>query len=72
MKLLDGKIVKKEVLEKLRERISILDRPLGLVVIQVGEDPASVVYVRQKEKMAANMGFNFKHIKSSFTYLLIG
>lgn len=63
MKLLDGKIVKKEVLEKLRERISILDRPLGLVVIQVGEDPASVVYVRQKEKMAANMGFNFKHIK---------
>ena len=61
--LLDGKIVKKEVLEKLRERISILDRPLGLVVIQVGEDPASVVYVRQKEKMAANMGFNFKHIK---------
>lgn len=63
MKLLDGKLVKKEVLEKLRERISILDRPLGLVVIQVGEDPASVVYVRQKEKMAANMGFNFKHIK---------
>ncbi len=63
MKLLDGKLVKKEVLEKLRERISILDRPLGLVVIQVGEDLASVVYVRQKEKMAANMGFNFKHIK---------
>ena len=61
MKLLDGKIVKKEVLEKLRERISILDRPLGLVVIQVVEDPASVVYVRQKEKMAANMGFNFKN-----------
>lgn len=63
MKLLDGKVVKKQVLSELKEKINKLARPLGLVVIQVGEDPASVVYVRQKEKMAANMGFNFKHIK---------
>ena len=63
MKLLDGKVVKKQVLSELKEKISKLERPLGLVVIQVGEDPASVVYVRQKEKMALSLGFNFLHIK---------
>lgn len=63
MKLLDGKIVKKKVINDLKEKIKDLDRPLGLVVIQVGEDPASVVYVRQKEKMALSLGFNFNHIK---------
>ena len=63
MKLLDGKVVKKQVLSELKEKISKLERPLGLVVIQIGEDPASVVYVRQKEKMALSLGFNFLHIK---------
>ncbi len=63
MKLLDGKVVKAKVLDDLKQKVEKLDRPLGLVVIQVGEDPASVVYVRQKSKMAENMGFNFNHIK---------
>lgn len=63
MKLLDGKIVKKAVLAEVKEKVSKLNRQLGLVVIQVGEDPASVVYVRQKAKMAEAMGFDFKHIK---------
>lgn len=63
MKLLDGKIVKKTVLAELKEKVSKEKRPLGLVVIQVGEDPASVVYVRQKAKMAEKVGFNFNHIK---------
>ncbi len=63
MKLLDGKIVKKTVLAELKEKVSKEKRQLGLVVIQVGEDPASVVYVRQKAKMAEKVGFNFNHIK---------
>lgn len=63
MKLLDGKIVKKTVLSELKEKVSKEKRPLGLVVIQVGEDPASVVYVRQKAKMAEKVGFNFNHVK---------
>jgi methylenetetrahydrofolate dehydrogenase (NADP+)/methenyltetrahydrofolate cyclohydrolase len=63
MNLLDGKIVKKEVLEGLKEKIKELKRPLGLAVIQVGEDEASKVYVRQKEKMANELGFNFQHVK---------
>ena len=63
MMLLDGKQVKKEILESLKEELLELSRPLGLTVIQVGEDPASKVYVGQKEKMALELGYNFNHIK---------
>lgn len=50
MILLDGKEVKIKLLEELKEKIIKLDEKLGLVVIQVGDDPASNVYVRQKIK----------------------
>ena len=63
MKLLDGKKVKEKILNDLKKDLAKLDRPLGLVVIQVGEDPASSVYVRQKEKMAEILGYTFRHIK---------
>ena len=62
MILLDGKQVKQEILEGLKEELGKLSRPLGLTVIQVGEDPASKVYVGQKEKMALEVGYNFNHI----------
>ena len=63
MKLLDGKKVKEKILKDLKSEVSKLDRPLGLVVIQVGDDLASSVYVRQKEKMAELLGYSFRHIK---------
>lgn len=63
MELLDGKVVKAKLLEDLKDKINKLDTKLGLTVIQVGEDPASSVYVRQKNKMAESLGFNFNHIK---------
>ena len=63
MELLDGKVVKAKLLEDLKDKINKLDTKLGLTVIQVGEDPASSVDVRQKNKMAENLGFNFNHIK---------
>lgn len=63
MDLLDGKVVKAKLLEDLKDKINKLDTKLGLTVIQIGEDPASSVYVRQKNKMAESLGFNFNHIK---------
>lgn len=63
MKILDGKKVRDEVLEELKGEFDKLDRKLGLVVIQVGDDPASSVYVRQKEKMVIGLGGNFRHLK---------
>ena len=61
--ILDGKEVKLKVLKELKEKLTKLDRNLGLVVIQVGDDPASNVYVRQKNNMAKNLDYNFNHIK---------
>lgn len=63
MELLDGKKVKLEILNNLKEEIKKLDRKLGLAVIQVGDDPASSIYVNQKQKMAEKVGYNFYHIK---------
>ena len=63
MMLLDGKKVKKEIWEDIKKELIEINRPLGLTVIQVGEDPASKVYVGQKEKMAIELGYNFSHVK---------
>ena len=63
MKLLDGKIVKEDILLKLDNKIKELDEKIGLAVIQVGDNSASNVYIRQKRKMAENLGYNFNHIK---------
>ena len=63
MELLDGKKVKLEILEDLKKELSNYERKLGLVVIEVGYDPASLVYVGQKAKMASELDYNFNHIK---------
>lgn len=62
MKLLDGKEVKLKILKDLKQKLLNLNEKLGLVVIQIGNDPASDVYVRQKKKMAEDLGYNFNHI----------
>lgn len=63
MELLNGKIVKESIINDLLEKVDKLDRQLGLTVIQVGEDPASDVYIKQKEKMANSLGYSFNHLK---------
>ena len=63
MQILDGKEVKRIKLEDLKNEVLKLDRPLGLTVIQVGDDSASNIYVKQKSKLANNLEFNFNHIK---------
>lgn len=63
MQILDGKEVKRIKLEELKNEVLKLDRPLGLTVIQVGDDSASNIYVKQKSKLANNLEFNFNHIK---------
>lgn len=63
MILLDGKKVKTRILDDLQKKIKKLDRKLGLTVIQIGEDLASDVYVRQKEKLFLELGYNFNHVK---------
>ncbi|MEG1596712.1 MAG: bifunctional 5,10-methylenetetrahydrofolate dehydrogenase/5,10-methenyltetrahydrofolate cyclohydrolase [Bacilli bacterium] len=63
MIILDGKKVKEEMLKQLKEKLLLVNRPLGLTVIQVGNNSSSNVYVKQKEKMANYLNYNFKHLK---------
>ena len=60
-KIIDGKqiaaIVRKEVSQGVKERLADGLRPPGLAVIMVGEDPASEVYVRNKRRACAEVGF---------------
>ena len=56
---------KKRPGSKIAEEVSTFERPPGLAVILVGEDPASAVYVRNKELACKQAGFfSDKIIKS--------
>jgi methylenetetrahydrofolate dehydrogenase (NADP+)/methenyltetrahydrofolate cyclohydrolase len=57
MLMLDGRPVRDAVLADLAERVSAATRAPGLAVVLVGEDPASGVYVRNKEKGCEKVGF---------------
>ncbi len=57
---LDGKKLSLEIEEKLKKDIELYintsKRPPGLAVIRIGEDPASGVYVKNKEKACSRVG----------------
>ena len=59
--LIDGKLVKKEKLLELKNKLLELQSPPCLCVIQVGQDEASKVYVKQKEKLCKELGYEFIH-----------
>lgn len=58
--LLDGKVMAKEVRDTAATRnaafLARAGRPAGLVVVRVGQDPASEIYVRGKRKAALEAG----------------
>ncbi len=61
MAIIDGKELRKKKLEELKERIKGTKKQLGLAVVQVGHDEASNVYIKQKEKLALELGYYFIH-----------
>jgi len=63
--IIDGKKIAKDLRGKIAEEVKTLDRPPGLAVILVGEDPASRVYVRNKELACIEAGFYSDKIKKS-------
>ena len=65
--IIDGKAVSAKVKEEIRletEKLKEQGIEIGLAVVIVGDDPASQVYVRHKEKACETVGFN------SFKYAL--
>src|SRR5699024_12810720 len=63
--ILDGKKLSLQLREEYKlavEKLKEKDITPKLVVITVGEDPASKIYVGQKEKTAQYIGFDFEWI----------
>ncbi len=65
-KIIDGKVMSERLRDKINKEVSAFTkdygRPPGLAVILVGEDPASSVYVRNKERACKNAGIiSFDH-----------
>ena len=54
--IIDGKALSVKILEQLKERVNKLSSAPILSVIQVGNDPASNIYIRNKEKACKEVG----------------
>ncbi len=67
--ILDGKAIAADLRQSIKssvtERIAAGQRPPGLAVILVGEDPASQVYVRNKRRSCEEVGFYSEEHKLS-------
>ncbi len=72
-KILDGKAIAKAARATLKadvdRRIASGERPPGLAVILVGNDPASEIYVKGKRRDCEEVGFhsNFQHLSANIT-----
>lgn len=66
-KILDGKKLSQKILKALKKEIKKNESDhsvkLKLVVVQVGENPISEIFIRQKEKKAKEIGIDFKLYK---------
>lgn len=60
--VMDGKKVRDTLLPELREKYNQLGETLKLVVIQIGNFKENELYVRQKRRMAEELGVSFQEI----------
>ena len=60
--ILNGKKIADRILERLKEEVKKLP-PIKLVVVLVGEDPASLNFVKQKQKAAEKIKIEFELYK---------
>ena len=61
--ILDGKKLRDKILTELKLKIDKFEKKPTLVVILVGENPASKIYVNNKKKTAEKLGINSKVIQ---------
>jgi len=59
--VLDGKALRDKTFANLKDKIKTLN--LSLAIIQIGDDEASNVYIKQKKKMCEELSIIFKHHK---------
>ena len=56
--ILDGKNLREKILEELKQKVDKFEQKPTLVVILVGDNPASKIYVNNKKKTAEKLGIN--------------
>ena len=61
-KIIDGKLVRDVRANKLIEKVNKLENKLTLVDINVGNNEAIKVYIKQKEKLAHEVGYDFLNL----------
>ena len=61
--IIDGKAVAAEIRQALAQRVARLDFRPGLAVLLVGDDPASAVYVRNKDRAARAVGIRSQTVR---------
>lgn len=63
MNIINGKKLQEEKLELFSKQIQEINEKLKLVVIQVGNNESSNIYINNKKKLCAKVGVLFEHIK---------
>lgn len=61
--IIDGVYASKTLKDNIKKEISKNKIKPSLAVIQIGDDSASNIYIRNKEKACSYVGIDFKHIK---------
>lgn len=56
-KILDGKALAQKITNEIKKEVSSLEKKPKLAVVLVGNNPASEIYVRNKQKKAIELGF---------------
>jgi len=62
-RLIDGKAIAAEIRQAVAQRVAGLDFQPGLAVVLVGDNPASAVYVRSKDRAAETAGIHAQTIR---------
>jgi methylenetetrahydrofolate dehydrogenase (NADP+)/methenyltetrahydrofolate cyclohydrolase len=66
MILIDGKAVAERINEQTREKVTLLKKSgitPGLAVVLIGNDPASIAYIRSKDRTSQKLGFFSRKIE---------
>ena len=63
MPIINCKVIREEILEEVKEQINMLHGKPKLIIVSIGEDDASEIYVRNKIKTAKEVGIDIDCIK---------
>jgi methylenetetrahydrofolate dehydrogenase (NADP+) / methenyltetrahydrofolate cyclohydrolase len=57
VKIIDGKKIASQFFDKIKAEVSVMKNKPGIAIVKVGNDPASEIYINNKLKKAAELGF---------------